>query len=363
MSLKSQHIQNVHAESEQHLNEQMHIFKKLSKRYEDLDRKYMDLARTLQVTDHDRSTINKQLELVSSTIESLVIKGRGKGSANLNRVTAIQRFRDLGLLTGFPVQEDHLESFHLCFFMESAMMTVLVNRLFTRPLECIFDRSSEFESICSWMEGRGSRATARWRQELCILIAQDGEEMARRKVIEVNGAIVELNDLASSVFCNVDTSISDKIKGLCNIAFDLSYAMFGMESRVYPIPVELATPFDDNYMTMAKRSGPGESVSLVIVMKAAQPLILAAILAHINFAQSSPSLPNFEGKALITVFQQIDSTTKVDVEDVSGFGRTVLWPATWKVCTQDPKAGSPLDPNVVVKIGVVKKNEDCPELN
>ncbi|KAG0087795.1 hypothetical protein BGZ93_010743 [Podila epicladia] len=226
----------------------------MAKNYDELDRKYMDLARTLQVTGDDRSTISKQLKVVNSTIENLVIRGRGKGSVNLNRIAAIQHFRNSGLLQDFPVQENQLESFHLNLFMEYAMMAILIDRLFMRPLQCIFDQSGEFETICKWVEDRGSRVAARWRQELCILIAQDREEMVRRKEREVNEVIVELANLVSSVYGNVDTSISDKIKELCNIAFDLSYAMFGMESRVYPVPIRLAAPFNDDIMTMATRS-------------------------------------------------------------------------------------------------------------
>ncbi|KAF9302391.1 hypothetical protein BGZ74_005417 [Mortierella antarctica] len=236
----------------------------MTRNYEDLDRKYMDLARTLQVTADDRSTINKQLEVVSSTIENLVIRVRGKGSVNLNRDAAIQHFRNSGLLQDFPVPEHDLESFHLNLFMEYAMMAILTRRLFSRPLQCIFDQGDEFEAICKWVEVRGSRAAARWRQELCILIAQETEEMARRKEREVSQAIVELEDLVSSVYGNVDMSMSDKIKELCNVAFDLSYAMFGMESRVYPVPIRLAIPFNDNAMTMAMRSDPTGSVSLVV---------------------------------------------------------------------------------------------------
>ncbi|KAF9337930.1 hypothetical protein BG006_001508 [Podila minutissima] len=263
MSVDCQRLKYVYAELGQNYNDQTCKLKKMTRNYEDLDRKYMDLARTLQVTGDDRSTINKQLETVSSTIENLVRIGRGKGSVNLNRVAAVQHFQNSGWLQHFPVQECQLESFHLNLFMESAMMLILINRLFLRPLQCIFDQGDEFEAICEWVEVRGSRAAARWRQELCILIAQGTEEMARRKEREVSQVIVELKDLVSSVYGNVDTSMSDKIKELCNIAFDLSYAMFGMESRVFPVSVCLDTPFNDNHMTMAMRSDPAGSVSLM----------------------------------------------------------------------------------------------------
>lgn len=244
--------------------EQGRKFKKMARDYEDLDKKYMDLARSLQVTEDDCSTINKKLSAVASSIENLVIRGRGNGSVNLNRGAAIQYFSNLGFLAYFPLQENQLEPFHYSLLMEAAMMLILTLHLFTRPLQCIFVGSEEFEAICAWMESRGSTVTARWRQELCLLIAQDDGEMKLRKEKEVDLAIMELKELVSSVYGNVDTYMSDKIKELCNIAFDLSYAMFGMESKVYPIGVKLGSPFNEEEMTMAKRSDPSGSVSFMV---------------------------------------------------------------------------------------------------
>ncbi|KAG0360659.1 hypothetical protein BGX24_005511, partial [Mortierella sp. AD032] len=235
----------------------------MTRRYDDLNRKYMDIAGTLQVTNDDQSTISRQLGVVGARIENLVIIGRGPRSVNVNRAAAIQFFRNSGLLKDFPVQEPELEPFHLSLLIESAMMEILIKHFFTRPLQCIFDGSEEFEAICGWMISRGSRASDRWRQELCILIAQDGEEMARRKEKEVSVAIMEFKNLISNVYSNVNKSMSNKIKELCDIAFDLSYAMFGMESKVYPVAIGLAAPFDGNYMTMAKRSDSNGSVSWV----------------------------------------------------------------------------------------------------
>ncbi|KAF9138282.1 hypothetical protein BG015_002438 [Linnemannia schmuckeri] len=247
--------------------EQGRKFKKMSREYENLDKKYMDLARTLQVTEDDRSTINKKLSAVASSIENLVIRGRGNGSVNLNRGAAIQHLSNLGLPVYIPLQEHQLEPFHYSLLMEAAMMWILYLHLFSRPLQCIFDRSEQFEAICAWMERRGSTVTARWRQELCLLIVQNDREMKLRKEKEVNLAIVKLKELVSSVYGNVDTYMSDKIKELCNTAFDLSYAMFGMESKVYPVLVNLGSPFNEEEMTMAKRSDPSGSVSLMVFPK------------------------------------------------------------------------------------------------
>lgn len=248
-------------------DEQGRKFKKMAIDFEDLDKKYLDVARTLQVTEDDRFTINKKLSAVVSSIENLVIRGRGTGSVNLNRDAAIEYFSNFGFLVHFPVPEGQLETFHYSFLMEAAMMLILIHRMFLRPLQCIFDGSDEFERICWWMEAQGSKVTARWRQELCLLIAQDDREMKRRKEKEVDSAIDELKNLVSTVYGNVDTYMSDKIKQLCNVAFDLSYAMLGMESNVYPVLVDHGSPFNEEEMTMANRSDPSGSVSFVVFPK------------------------------------------------------------------------------------------------
>lgn len=260
-------LRGAYADLQHYHEEQGRKLKKMARDYEDLDKKYMDLARTLQVTEDDRSTINKKLSAVTSSIENLIIRGRGNGSVNLNRGAAIQHFNNLELLVYFPLQEHQLEPFHYSLLMEAAMILILNRHLFARPLQCIFDESEQFEAICAWMESRGSTVTARWRQELCLLIVQDDGEMKLRKEKEVDLAIMKLKELVSSVYGNVDTYMSDKIKELCNIAFDLSYAMFGMESKVYPIQVEPGSPFNEEEMTMAKRSDPSGSVSFVVFPK------------------------------------------------------------------------------------------------
>ncbi|OAQ35019.1 hypothetical protein K457DRAFT_898134 [Linnemannia elongata AG-77] len=261
---KYDELQDAYANLELHHKEQRRKFKKMARDYEDLDKKYMDLARTLQVTEDDRSTINKKLSAVASSIENLVIRGRGNGSVNLNRGAAIQYFSNLRLLEYFPLQEHQLEPFHYSLLMEAAMMLILCHHLFLRPLQCIFEGSEQFEAICGWMESRGSTVTARWRQELCLFLAQDDGEMKLRKEKEVDVAIMELEELVSSVYGKVDTHMSDKIEELCNIAFDLSYAMFGMESKVYPTQVKLGSPFNEEEMTLARRSDPSGSVSCMV---------------------------------------------------------------------------------------------------
>ncbi|MFD3573879.1 hypothetical protein [Streptomyces sp. NPDC058644] len=76
-------------------------------------------------------------------------------------------------------------------------------------------------------------------------------------------------------------------------------------------------------------------------------------------AAAGPPMPDFRGKGLIRVFSGLDHRTRVDVNDVSGHRRNVLWPPSWKVCTQSPAPGSQLNGQPVT-IGVVKKAERCP---
>ncbi|GJJ71576.1 P-type Cu+ transporter [Entomortierella parvispora] len=256
LSSNRRYLQGAYSELEHNHNELKRKHETVLRKYEDLDRKYMDIARSLQVTGDDRSTINKQLEAIYSAIETMVIRLRGKASVNLNRAVAIEQLRDFGLLQDFPIQEDQLESFHLNLLMECALMCTLSNHLFSRPLQCIFDGSQEFETICELVEQRGSKASDRWRQELCILIAQDGEGMAHRKEIEVSNVKAELEHWVSSVYGNVDAAITNKIQELCSSAFDLSYALLGMESRVYPVWPDIGSQFNNNEMKKSTRSNP-----------------------------------------------------------------------------------------------------------
>ncbi|KAF9158857.1 hypothetical protein DFQ26_007175 [Actinomortierella ambigua] len=239
-------------------------YTELEMKYRDLDMKYMDLVRALQVTGHDRSTINKQLGVASSMIEHLIIRARGKSSANLNRDAAIDSIRQSGMLENLPVRECDLESFHLNLFMECSTMHILTHHLLSRSLQLFFDGSAQFWSIYWWMVERGSKAPERWRQELCITIAQDSQEMERRREKAVSETAPHITDLLSRVYGNVDASMSTTIKELCSMIFDLAFAMLGMESFVHPFYVPNGTPFDEDLMTMAMRSDPNGSVFITV---------------------------------------------------------------------------------------------------
>ncbi|MFE5614578.1 hypothetical protein [Streptomyces sp. NPDC056463] len=71
-------------------------------------------------------------------------------------------------------------------------------------------------------------------------------------------------------------------------------------------------------------------------------------------------MPDLLGKGLWRVFTALDPRTRLDVHDVGGRDRRVLWPPNWQVCTQYPTEGAVTDGRTTVVIGVVKKGESCP---
>lgn len=70
-------------------------------------------------------------------------------------------------------------------------------------------------------------------------------------------------------------------------------------------------------------------------------------------------LPNFVGRNLFRVYSTVSAETALDIRDLSGDHRKVLWPPNWKVCTQSPKAGTRLNGGTL-RLGVVKGGEKCP---
>ncbi|MFJ8660744.1 hypothetical protein [Streptomyces sp. NPDC093795] len=103
------------------------------------------------------------------------------------------------------------------------------------------------------------------------------------------------------------------------------------------------------------------------VVGAGAVLALAAVAvtsaeetATADEATRTRPMPDFLGQALWRVFTRLDRRTRLDVHDVSGCDRRVLWPPRWQVCTQHPAAGTGLDHRDTVMIGVVRKGETCP---
>lgn len=86
----------------------------------------------------------------------------------------------------------------------------------------------------------------------------------------------------------------------------------------------------------------------------------ATLMAVTTAAAAGPPMPELRGRGLMHVFSTLDYRTRVDVRDIGGAHRHVLWPLSWKVCTQSPAAGQRLDGGPVT-IGVVKNGERCPK--
>ncbi|MEU8618464.1 hypothetical protein [Streptomyces sp. NPDC048623] len=70
--------------------------------------------------------------------------------------------------------------------------------------------------------------------------------------------------------------------------------------------------------------------------------------------------PDLRGRSLWRVFTALAPRTRLDVIDVGGDDRRVLWPPNWWVCTQHPAPGAERAPRSRLVVGVVKKGESCP---
>ncbi|MCX4984512.1 hypothetical protein [Streptomyces sp. NBC_00572] len=102
------------------------------------------------------------------------------------------------------------------------------------------------------------------------------------------------------------------------------------------------------------------------VVGAGAVLALAAIAVTSTEASAAADdggtrpVPDFLDRGLWRVFTRLDPRTRLDVHDVSGRDRRVIWPPRWQVVTQYPAAGTGLDRRTTVMIGVVRKGESCP---
>ncbi|MET9503625.1 PASTA domain-containing protein [Streptomyces sp. NPDC006622] len=74
--------------------------------------------------------------------------------------------------------------------------------------------------------------------------------------------------------------------------------------------------------------------------------------------EAGSTMPNFVGKSVKVARQALDSSTSITVTDGSGDDRFILMESNWKVCSQDPKAGTKLDGQPVA-LTAVKFEESC----
>ncbi|MET7797821.1 PASTA domain-containing protein [Streptomyces decoyicus] len=83
--------------------------------------------------------------------------------------------------------------------------------------------------------------------------------------------------------------------------------------------------------------------------------LVPAVPAH---ADGPEKMPQVAGQGLVPAYAALRYDTSVQLTDGRGAGRHVLWPAAWKVCAQNPQAGTPLQGRRVT-LTVVKREESC----
>ncbi|KAF9578297.1 hypothetical protein BGW38_005982 [Lunasporangiospora selenospora] len=231
------------------------------KDYEVMSKNYFEHIRIIRATDDDHSTISDKMSMLKAHIEHLVRKAQGTRSANLNKQIVIDHFKGSDKFAKFPIAEENLEPYHLNLYMESVVMSTLVTRFFSQPLNSAFDYNTGFAEIYNWMNERNSKVAVRWRQQLCVMIVKD-ESLKARKEDEINKAANEISDLISQVYTNVNEKA--KIHDICTKAFELSIAMTGLETAIVPEDVALGEPFDEDTMATSQKSNPEGNVSLVV---------------------------------------------------------------------------------------------------
>jgi hypothetical protein len=74
--------------------------------------------------------------------------------------------------------------------------------------------------------------------------------------------------------------------------------------------------------------------------------------------KSATVMPDFAGKSVKVARAALASDTSISVKDATGAERMVIVESNWKICTQDPKAGTRLDGQPVT-LRAVKYEEEC----
>ncbi|WP_329017253.1 PASTA domain-containing protein [Streptomyces sp. NBC_01601] len=82
--------------------------------------------------------------------------------------------------------------------------------------------------------------------------------------------------------------------------------------------------------------------------------------AHDEAAPSAAggTMPSFTGKSVAAARAALDSGTSFTVQDASGQDRFILVESNWKVCSQEPAAGTKVNGQPVT-LGAVKFEESC----
>jgi hypothetical protein len=75
--------------------------------------------------------------------------------------------------------------------------------------------------------------------------------------------------------------------------------------------------------------------------------------------KSGTAMPGLTGKSVKVARESLDPSTSIDVKDASGQDRAMLIESNWKVCRQNPSAGTKLT-GQPVSLTAVKFEESCP---
>ncbi|GAB7029350.1 PASTA domain-containing protein [Streptomyces sp. NPDC021749] len=101
------------------------------------------------------------------------------------------------------------------------------------------------------------------------------------------------------------------------------------------------------------------TVRTVLATATAVAALAASLLGPAAPARADGRLmPDVTGKNLVAAYGELNYHTGIQFRDGRGAGRLVLWPASWKVCGQDPAPGTPMDDRRIT-LTVVKNSEEC----
>ncbi|MDX3097731.1 hypothetical protein PV417_24840 [Streptomyces sp. ME19-03-3] len=79
----------------------------------------------------------------------------------------------------------------------------------------------------------------------------------------------------------------------------------------------------------------------------------------VKTVKAGKTMPNFSGKSLAAARDALDASTSISTKDASSDDRLILMETNWKVCAQQPAAGTALRGQPVSFIAV-KFGESCP---
>jgi len=89
-------------------------------------------------------------------------------------------------------------------------------------------------------------------------------------------------------------------------------------------------------------------------------LVLSCLVPAAPAQADGPErMPQVAGQGLVAAYRALNFDTSVQLRDGRGAGRHVLWPASWKVCSQSPEEGASLQGRHAT-LTVVKTHEACP---